>query len=203
MTWRRRALFLDKDGTLLEDVPYNVDPSRMVFMDGGVEGLRSVQAAGYRLVVVSNQSGVARGLFSIDALDGMERGLRALLARHRIRIDGFYWCPHHPDGVVRPYAGDCLCRKPRPGLILQAASELNLDLAESWMVGDILDDVEAGHTAGCRAILVNNGHETEWVLGPRRVPDVIVRDLRQVAPVMLSASPRRMAEQRRRMVGAQ
>jgi D-glycero-D-manno-heptose 1,7-bisphosphate phosphatase len=183
----RRALFLDKDGTLVEDVPYNVDPSRLRFMNGAVEGLRAICAAGYRLVIVSNQSGVARGYFAPGALAAVYERLRSMLAEAGIPLDGFYWCPHHPDGIVAGYAVHCACRKPQGGLILQAARELDLDVEASWMAGDILDDVEAGRRAGCRTALVNNGHETEWLLGPHRAPDVVVRDLRQLARALSPA----------------
>jgi histidinol-phosphate phosphatase family protein len=130
---------------------------------------------------VSNQSGVARGYFGVDALERMEAALASMLACESVPVDGFYWCPHLLEGSISGYAVACDCRKPRPGLITRAAHELNLDLKESWMAGDILDDVEAGRRAGCRSALVDSGHETEWRFGPLRVPDVIVADLAQLA----------------------
>ncbi|SRR5579884_143417 len=181
----RPAVFLDKDGTLVEDVPYNVDPARIRLAPGAVEGLQLLHAAGYRLVVVSNQSGVARGYFSERALRRVARRLRELLAGAGIPLAGFYYCPHHPQGRVPRYARACICRKPAPGLIVRAAQALGLDLARSWLVGDILHDVEAGHRAGCRAILLDNGHETEWELTPRRVPDARARDLAEAARLIL------------------
>jgi D-glycero-D-manno-heptose 1,7-bisphosphate phosphatase len=182
----QRAVFLDKDGTLVEDVPYNVDPDQIRLAPGAVAGLFALHAAGYRLVVVSNQSGVARGQFPESTLRGVEERLRELLADAGIPLTGFYYCPHHPGGVVAKYARACECRKPRPGLLLRAAREHNLDLATSWMVGDILDDVQAGRSSGCRTVFLDNGHETVWHRTPGRRPDVVVADLAEAARAILA-----------------
>jgi histidinol-phosphate phosphatase family protein len=156
----REAVFVDKDGTLVEDVPYNADPQKIRLSPGAGDALAALAGAGYRIVVISNQSGVARGLFAEEALGAVRQRLAELLASHGVRLDGFYWCPHHPQGRVPAYAVACGCRKPAPGLLVSAAEELGLDLAGSWMVGDILDDIEAGRRAGCRTILLDNAHET-------------------------------------------
>jgi D-glycero-D-manno-heptose 1,7-bisphosphate phosphatase len=182
-----KSVFLDKDGTLIEDVPYNVDPARVRLAPGAGDGLRALAAAGYRLVVVSNQSGVARGLFPESALAAVERRLRELLAGHGAALGGFYYCPHYPGGSVTAYAVGCECRKPRPGLIVRAATELGIDAGRSWMVGDILDDVEAGRRAGCRTVLLDNGNETEWVRSPLRTPDLVAADLAGAARLILTA----------------
>jgi histidinol-phosphate phosphatase family protein len=182
-----RAVFLDKDGTLVDDVPYNVDPAQVRLMPGAGAGLRRLHAAGYRLVVVSNQSGVARGLFPESALAGVEHRLRELLQEEGVPLDGFYWCPHHPEGTVAEYAVACDCRKPAPGLLLRAAREQGIDLARSWFVGDILHDVEAGRAAGCTTVLLDNGHETEWVLTPQRQPHYTAPDLVAAAALILTA----------------
>jgi len=181
------AVFLDKDGTLVEDVPYNVDPARIRLMPGAVQGLQRLHEAGYRLVVISNQSGVARGFFPIGALTGVEARLRELLDGAGVPLAGFYYCPHHPGGTVAGYAVACQCRKPEPGLILSAARDLGIDPARSWFVGDILDDIEAGHRAGCRAVLLDNGHETEWVITPARTPDHKAANLIEAARLIAGA----------------
>jgi D,D-heptose 1,7-bisphosphate phosphatase len=182
-----RAVFLDKDGTLVVDVPYNVDPDRMVLMPGAGESLRRLSDAGYKLIVVSNQSGVARGIFSESALPAVEQRLREMLAEYGAPISGFYYCPHHPDGVVLEYAVHCDCRKPEPGLILRAAAEHGVALDRSWFVGDILNDMEAGRRAGCRTILLDNGNETEWELSRERLPDCVVSDLQDAADRILGS----------------
>ena len=102
------------------------------------------------------------------------------------RIAGFYFCPHHPDGTVPRYAVDCFCRKPQPGILLKAAREREIDLRASWLIGATLHDVEAGNRAGCRTLLIDNGTETEWRLGPRRVPTRIAPDL-HAAAVLIAA----------------
>jgi D-glycero-D-manno-heptose 1,7-bisphosphate phosphatase len=186
-TGTARAVFLDKDGTLVEDVPYNVDPARIRLTRGAAEGLRRLRDAGYRLVVVSNQSGVARGYFPEAALDRVWRRLTDLLAAGGVPVDGFYYCPHHPDGAVAEFTRVCDCRKPGTGLVLRAAQDLGLDLRRSWLVGDILDDIEAGHRAGCRTVLLVNGNETEWVLSPARQPQHTAADLNEAAGIILAA----------------
>jgi D-glycero-D-manno-heptose 1,7-bisphosphate phosphatase len=184
-----RAIFLDKDGTLIEDVPYNVDPALIRLMPGALQGLRVLQSAGYRLIVISNQAGVARGYFPECALEGVERTLRELLAAGGVRLDGFYYCPHHPEGTVPEYAVACHCRKPAPGMVLRAAGDHQVDLEQSWFIGDILHDVEAGRAAGCRTVLIDNNHETEWVLSYARLPHHLAADLREAAcQVLCSAS---------------
>ena len=183
---RRAAVFLDKDGTLIVDVPYNVAPEHIRLTHGAVEGLQALHAAGYLLVVVSNQSGVARGLFTEEALVAVEAHVRALLTAAGVPLAGFYYCPHHPDGSVERYAVTCRCRKPAPGMLSQAAREHGIDLARSWLVGDILHDVEAGRRAGCRTVLLDVGHETEWNLTPDRIPHFKADDLTAAARVILA-----------------
>lgn len=181
-----KTVFLDKDGTLIEDVPYNVDPKHIKLATGAIEGLLLLEKLGYELIVITNQSGVARGYFQESALVGVEEHLRNLLGEAGINLSGFYYCPHHPDGVVSEFAIACDCRKPAPGLLLRAACDRNIDLHASWFIGDILNDVEAGHRAGCKTILINNGNETEWELSPLRTPDFTVSDLAEAAQVIFS-----------------
>lgn len=180
----RPAVFLDKDGTLIDDVPYNVDPARICLTPGARDGVRALQRAGYALVVASNQSGVARGLFTVADLAGVRARIEALLG---LRFDAFRFCPHLPTGRVPAFSRVCECRKPRPGLLLRAARDLGLDLARSWMVGDILHDVEAGTRAGCRSALLLNGSETEWQLGPHRTPTLLAPDLGAAVEAILAA----------------
>ena len=181
------AVFLDKDGTVIDDVPYNVDPERKRLAAGAAEGLARLHAAGYPLVVVSNQSGVALGLFPESALGAVEGRLRRLFRDAGAELAGFVYCPHLPGGSDPRYARGCTCRKPAPGMILRAARERGIAPGRSWMVGDILDDVEAGHRAGCRTVLIDNGNETEWVLTPGRRPDHTVADLAEAARRIVAA----------------
>jgi histidinol-phosphate phosphatase family protein len=179
----RPAIFLDKDGTLLEDVPYNVDPARIALAPGAGEGLRMLGATGSPLIVVSNQPGVALGLFPEAALEGVAKRLGELFALHGATLGGFYFCPHAPaaDGSIH-----CACRKPGDGLLRQAAEAHGLALEGSWMIGDILNDVEAGRRAGCRTILIANGNETHWQPGTLRVPDYIVGRFDEAAAIVVA-----------------
>jgi D-glycero-D-manno-heptose 1,7-bisphosphate phosphatase len=182
-TDRLRAVFLDRDGTLTEPRHYPSHPDELVLQQDIGPPLRALQHAGFALVVVTNQSGLARGLFDAAALDAMHHRLRSLLARHGVRLDGIYACPHHPEGTVPHYRSTCPCRKPAPGMIHQAAHDLHLDLARSWMVGDSACDIDAGRQAGTHTALVS-AHP------PDVIPDVhgtsISDALSQVLRLMLS-----------------
>ncbi|HEY9049195.1 MAG TPA: HAD family hydrolase [Ohtaekwangia sp.] len=176
-----KAVFIDKDGTLIEDIPYNVNPERIVLCEGARESLARLKEQGYLLIVISNQAGVAHGYFQLQDLQQVKERLFLLLKE----LDGFYFCPHHPAGVVQAYSIACYCRKPEPGMILQAARDFKVELSRSWMIGDILTDVEAGNKAGCRTILVNNGNETEWNIQEERRPTYIVKNLREASQRIL------------------
>lgn len=157
----REAVFLDRDGTLIEEVHYLAAPEQVRLIPGAVEAVRKLNNAGMLVVVVTNQAGVARGYFPESNVAEVHVYLSALLAQHGARIDAYYYCPHHPTEGVGRYRVDCDCRKPKPGLLITAARDLDIDLAQSWMIGDKLADAEAGTTAGCRAILVRTGHGRE------------------------------------------
>jgi len=171
------AIFLDKDGTVLQDVPYNVDPAQMMFAPGAREGIERLARLRLPLIVVTNQPGIALRKFDFKALAGMKQRLRQMFQEAGAALDGIYVCPHHPDGSLAAYARSCACRKPAPGLLLAAARQHHIDLPRSWFIGDILDDVEAGRRAGCRTVLIDNGNETEWIMNARRRPDHCVADL--------------------------
>jgi D-glycero-D-manno-heptose 1,7-bisphosphate phosphatase len=137
-------MFLDRDGTLIEDVGYIADPDHVRVLPGAAAALRDLAGEGYAIVVISNQSGVGRGMFDIETVWAVDAEMRRRFAADGVAIDASYYCPHGPDD-------GCECRKPSPGMLLQAADELELDLARSWMVGDRDSDVEAGLAAGCHA----------------------------------------------------
>ena len=171
-----RAVFVDKDGTLVHDMPYNVDPERIALAPYAREAVERMARGGYRVFVVSNQPGAAMGLFSESELVALEKHLRTVVPD----LEGFYFCTH-------ARGAGCACRKPRPGLLERAAREHGLELAASWMVGDILDDIEAGRRAGCRTILLDVGNETEWRLSDARWPDHIVPGLGEAAQIIAAA----------------
>jgi D-glycero-D-manno-heptose 1,7-bisphosphate phosphatase len=148
------AVFFDRDGTLIRDPGYLNHPDQVQLLDGAAEALQEFQQLGYKTVVVSNQSGVARGIVSVEMLERIHDRLRELLAAQGATLDGLYYCPYHPDGVIPEYRKDSDWRKPRPGMLLAAAREMDLDLAASWMIGDNQRDIDAGRSAGCKTILV-------------------------------------------------
>jgi D-glycero-D-manno-heptose 1,7-bisphosphate phosphatase len=188
MTAKRKAIFLDKDGTLIPDVPYNVDPDFISLQNGVVEGLRLLKDHGYIFAVISNQAGVARGYFKVDDLEKVKEKLNVLLNKEGIHVAAYYFCPHHPLGIVPEYSIACNCRKPEPGMILKAAKDLEIDTPKSWMIGDILNDVEAGNKAGCKTILLDIGNETEWVEGVFRKPTFVATDFLQAARFICNVS---------------
>ncbi|HPC11688.1 MAG TPA: HAD-IIIA family hydrolase, partial [candidate division Zixibacteria bacterium] len=154
----RPAILADRDGTVMADKEYLGDPAGVELVPGAAESLRAAQARGYRIVILSNQSGVARGLFAIEAVERVNARLRDLLARAGVRADGMYYCPHYEDGAVREYAAACGCRKPAAGMAEQAARELGIDLRRSSVIGDKADDVNLARVMGGRGVLVRTGH---------------------------------------------
>lgn len=152
---RVAAVFLDRDGVLIEDRDLLVDAAQIRILEGVPEALTRLHAAGFRLVVVSNQAVVARGLITECQLDAIHARMQALLQQAGAPpLDAIYSCPHHPEATLPEYRLACECRKPRPGMLLRAAREHRLDLCESVLVGDRLTDVAAGSRAGCRTVLV-------------------------------------------------
>lgn len=171
----KKAIFIDKDGTLIKDVAYNTNPALIELNRNVLPGLALAQDSGYVLVVVSNQPGVAFGYFEETELLAVESSLNTIMEEQGLRLEIFLYCPHHPQGSIERYAKRCACRKPSPGMFHRAAKMFDINLASSWMIGDILDDIEAGKRAGCRTVLIDCGSETEWIMNsPERVPDYIV-----------------------------
>ena len=156
----RRAVFLDRDGTLIEEVGYLDRFEQIRVFPYSVDAVRMLNRAGYAVVVATNQSGVARGFFDEAFVAAVHEHLGRTFAGAGARIEGFYHCPHHPDGPVPAYQKVCDCRKPRSGLLRRAAADLDLDLARSFVVGDRANDIEAGRAVGAAGVLVLTGYGT-------------------------------------------
>jgi D-glycero-D-manno-heptose 1,7-bisphosphate phosphatase len=177
----RPAVFIDRDGTLTEEIGYVNHPSRLRLLPRSAEAIRRLNAAGVAAVVVTNQAGIARGYFSADVLRATNDTLVAQLKDAGAHLDGVYVCPHHPTEGAPPYRAACDCRKPAPGLLRRAAAELDLDLAASTVVGDKASDLVPARTVGARAVLVLTGYGLgEWEY--RRAefaaaPDLVADDL--------------------------
>ena len=175
----RPAVFLDRDGTMIGEVDYLRSVEQLRLLPGVAGAVRRLNEAGFAVVVTTNQSGVARGLLTEGDLDRIHEQLRQRLVRRGARLDGLYYCPHHPEAKVARYRRECGCRKPSPEMLQRAAAELDLDLKQSFAVGDSERDVEAGRRAGCRTVLVRTGYgkRAEAGLGEADRPDHIADDL--------------------------
>ncbi|OLC11981.1 MAG: D,D-heptose 1,7-bisphosphate phosphatase [Candidatus Rokubacteria bacterium 13_1_40CM_69_27] len=177
----RLGVFIDRDGTLTEEVGYVNHPTRLQLLPRAAQAVRALNSAGVAAVVVTNQAGVARGYFSEEVLHAVNAELIAQLKQAGAHLDGIYVCPHHPTDGQPPYRADCDCRKPKPGLLLRAASELGLDLRASAVVGDKPSDLVVAGAVGARSVLVLTGYgRGEWEY--RRasfpaMPDHVASDL--------------------------
>jgi D-glycero-D-manno-heptose 1,7-bisphosphate phosphatase len=181
-----RAVFLDRDGTLIHNHHYCRDPRLVRLLPGVSQALCWLSAAGYRLVVITNQAGIARGHLTEAELATVHGRLCELLVGEGVRLEAIYYCPHGSQGTESAYVEPCLCRKPEPGLFWRAAAERGIALAQSWYIGDVLGDVEAGNRAGCRTVLVDLG--TEPIPDSAiRTPTYVARNLPHAAHLILAA----------------
>ena len=168
-----RAVFLDRDGVIIEDVGYLNECSRIKFLPRVSEAIKLLNKNGFKVIIVTNQAGVARGYFTEETVEEINRNTQESLAKQGAYIDKIYYCPHHIEGIVEEYRKDCHCRKPNPGMIEEAAAEFGIDLKNSFVIGDKITDIEAGHRAGCKTILLASesppNKEGETTLMPNHV----------------------------------
>ena len=182
----RRAVFLDRDGTLIHDPGYLSDPEGVELLPGVGESLAALARAGFVLIIVTNQSGIARGRYTVAQYEAVAARVEAVLAEAGVPIEAAYYCPYHPEGSVPEFAIEHEDRKPEPGMWLRAAAEHGIDLDRSWSIGDGERDVVAGKRAGTRGVLVAGGRD-KWSLpvqGPFD-PDFVARDMREAALFIL------------------
>lgn len=177
----RPAVFVDRDGTLINERRYLADPSGVVMLPGVMDAVRALKDGGFAVVVVTNQSGIARGLYSIEDYEAVAERMNEVLREHGASVDGTYYCPHHPE-----VTGDCECRKPGTGMYRAAAEELDLDLARSYYIGDKVTDVLPGIALGGLPILVRTGYGAEHEAAVPRGTRV-VQDLSAAAQLILGA----------------
>ena len=178
------AVFLDRDGTINEEVGYLDSLDKLKIIPGAYEAIKLINESEMKAVVISNQAGVARGLFPEDFVKITHEHLQTVLRQKKAYIDNFYYCPHHPTEGIEPYRQVCNCRKPAPGMLLQAAQDLNIDLTRSYLVGDRFNDMEAGKKIGVRGILVKTGFGQSLLQDdgpdeatPENKPDFITADI--------------------------
>jgi len=175
----RRAVIMDRDGTVCEEVGYVNHVDRIRLLPRSAEAIRRLNEAGFQTVIITNQAGVARGYFDEPLIDEVHDKVRQMLAEGGARVDGIYYCPHHPEAGQPPYRKACDCRKPRPGMLLRARDEMGIDLRSSFMVGDSMRDVGAGKSVGATTVLVKTGygkgeleHRSDgWTIRPDHVAD--------------------------------
>jgi D-glycero-D-manno-heptose 1,7-bisphosphate phosphatase len=188
----RPAVFLDRDGTLSEERGFIDRLELFEIFPWTSDAIRLLNRAGFAAVVVTNQSAIGRGLIDVAFLQTVHDAFDRHLARAGARVDGYYFCPHHPDAPLPEYRMACRCRKPKPGMIEQASADLDLDLSRSFMVGDRVSDIACGHAAGVRSVLVRSGHSPHRNEAPADLsePDAILNNLMEaVGWILRSSSP--------------
>lgn len=175
----KKAFFLDRDGVIIEEENYLSDPAKARLCSGCGEALKLIRKAGYAIVAVSNQSGIARGYFNMGDLKAVEDRINALLAECGASVDAWYYCPHlpSPKGKIDGFAIECDCRKPAPGLILKAAKELSIDISKSFLIGDKISDIESAKKAGClNSAMVLTGHGAEQETDSHILKNTVIAD---------------------------
>jgi len=183
------AVFLDRDGTIIEEVGYIDSPDKIQVIPGADEAIKSLKDAGFKIIVISNQSGVAYGYFDENTVRLINNRVAENFASGRAIIDAFYFCPHHPDFGNKHYRKDCDCRKPKPGMILQAVEEHKIDLSKSIMIGDKFTDVKTGKDLNIFSILVLTGFGKEEYQkiksnGLQPTPDLVAEDIHEAALII-------------------
>ena len=181
---KNSAIFLDRDGTINDEVGYLDSADKLRIIPAAFQAVRLINSSGMKAVVITNQAGIAKGLFTEEFVRAINEQIQSALLAQGALIDRFYFCPHHPTEGIDPYRLICNCRKPEPGLLLQAAVDLNIDLARSYVIGDRLRDVETAHRAGAKGVLVMTGYGQDLMQksGPDRAnelnqPDYIAQDI--------------------------
>jgi len=177
MTEKKKAIFLDRDGVINKEVSYLSNPDDFEFIDGSVEALRILKQKHFLLIVITNQAGIARGFFTEETLKLIHNKMIRILKQNKVELNDIYYCPHHPE-----FTGPCDCRKPNPGMILKAKLKYNIDLSNSYMVGDTLNDIETGKAARCKTVLVLTGYGKEEQKNISLIiPDMIFKNLKEFA----------------------
>jgi D,D-heptose 1,7-bisphosphate phosphatase len=177
MSEKPKAIFLDRDGVINKEVSYLSNPDMFEFIEGSIEALKILKQKMFLLIVITNQAGIARGFFTEEILNTIHNKMTKILIQNGVKLDDIYYCPHHPD-----FTGPCECRKPNPGMIYKAKSKYNIDLTQSYMVGDTLNDIQTGKTTNCKTVLLLTGYgkEEQKKIGSIK-PDMIFKNLKEFA----------------------
>ncbi len=177
MSEKNKAIFLDRDGVINKEVSYLSNPEMFEFIEGSIEALKILKQKTYLLIIITNQAGIARGYFTEETLKAIHKKMINNLIQNGVELDDIYYCPHHPD-----FTGSCGCRKPNPGMILKAKLKYNIDLTQSYVIGDTLNDIQTGQAANCKTVLVLTGYgkEEQKKIGSI-IPDMIFKNLKEFA----------------------
>jgi D-glycero-D-manno-heptose 1,7-bisphosphate phosphatase len=177
----RPAVFLDRDGTILDELGYLTPDAALTIYPWSLDAIRLLGRGGYAIVIVTNQGGIARGLYTREFVEETHRRLGERFRAAGAIVDGWYFCPHHSEALVAEFSGPCTCQKPAPGMALDAARTLGLDLQRSWVIGDQWRDIALGHAVGSRTVLVHTGHgrsqDANWpsdVARPTMTADTLI-----------------------------
>ncbi|MDR4509432.1 MAG: HAD family hydrolase [Candidatus Brocadiaceae bacterium] len=179
-----KAVFLDRDGTIVVHEPYLSSPEQLKLLPNAANGIRIFQEYGYLVIVVTNQSGIARGFFDENRLALIHKKLAQLLDAEGVTLDDIYYCPHHTEGSIKQYKINCDCRKPKPNMLLYAAKKHHIDLSESLMIGDSEVDMLAGKLAGCTCILIKDGIQKDSPVDLEKSKDYMAKDLLEAAQLL-------------------
>ena len=177
MTEKKKAIFLDRDGVINKEVSYLSNPNDFEFIEGSIKALKILKQKGFLIIIITNQAGIARGFFTEETLEAIHSKMIRILKQNNIELDDIYYCPHHPE-----FTGPCDCRKPNTGMLLKAQLEYNIDLTNSYIVGDTLNDIQTGKAARCKTVLVLTGYgkEEQKNIGTI-IPDMIFKNLKEFA----------------------
>ena len=179
---KNKCVFLDRDGVLIKDVGYLKNPEDIIIMPNSVEALKILKAAGFLLIIVTNQAGIAKGFFNMDELRAVNNKLLKIYENNGIIIDDLYFCPHHENGTVEPYNIKCSCRKPETGMVLKGAEKFNIDADKSFMVGDKDSDILLAKNSGLKSFYIKNDmYEHDENIAP----DFYVKDLKEAAEIII------------------
>jgi D-glycero-D-manno-heptose 1,7-bisphosphate phosphatase len=176
-----KAVFLDRDGTIVRGIPYLSSPEQLALFPHSARAIRVFKESGYRVIITTNQSGVARGYFTEERLNEIHARLLDMLRQEGATVDAIYYCPHLPEGIIPEYSIECQCRKPRSGMLLRAAGEHGISLSDSFMIGDTPGDILAGKGAGCKTVWIkNHGEEVKLTVEA----DLVVGDIWEAAQTL-------------------
>jgi len=184
---KNKACFLDRDGVLIEEKNYLSSPSDVIIFSEAIQALKILRKNGFKIIVITNQAGVAKGYYKEESIFDVHKGIDCQLAKAKLKIDKYYHCPHHLEGTVKKYSIACKCRKPAPGLILDAVKDFNIDLNKSFLIGDKISDIEAAQNVGCPAILVKTGHGLDYIEKARSKNIMIAENILKAVKLFISS----------------